>query len=816
MANLHSFFIFSLIFLPYSMSSSPDYTFPQQYFINCGSHSSVSVSGTTHTIFSSDTKSDSRHSRSVNDPALSGIYGTARVFSKSSLYELSTEENGVYMVRLHFFPFSNLFDAKFDVLASDFSILSNYSVPKNVTYPVIKEFLLPVNGPNLKIYFRPSHESSFAFVNAIEAYVTPQDFIPESASYVTPQGNSNNAKKDLSLSALAVIQRINVGGPKITPENDTMRRNWVPDDDYLSIKRSAKNHPSANSARPIYEGGATEYDAPPFVYKTAKEMNRDDVTQSNNSFNITWLLRVKRYAAFFVRLHFCDIVSKRRNSTVFNAYIYGLFGQPIVQSPPELRTPFYVDFVVDSDGSGFMNISVVPLRDSVDKNAFLNGVEIMELINKRESVPEGNGKAKNRLLIIIGSTVGCVVLAFVSVVVILFCLKSRKPKRAESVDGLMVNVYAGSSTIGSSSNPEMSLGLKIPFAEILYATHNFDPKFMIGEGGFGKVYKGTLHNGVKVAVKRSEPGNGQGIMEFQTEITLLSKIRHQHLVSLIGYCDERNEMILVYEFMEKGTLREHLYSSKEDVSKSCSRSELSWDQRLQICIGAAKGLHYLHTGLSEPIIHRDIKSSKSTNILLDEFYVAKVADFGLSKSGPIDQTHMVTDVKGSFGYLDPEYVNTMQLTQKSDVYSFGVVLLEVLSARPAVDNLLPRNQMNLAEWGLSWIKKKQLEKIIDPLLAGKINPTSLRKFGETAEKCVQEDGSDRPSMADVLWDLNYALSLQHPGKPQEFHEDSNNTDVSWQMALPGIHRLPSIDVSTSCVSASESEVFSQLKIDEAR
>ncbi|XP_060205563.1 probable receptor-like protein kinase At5g24010 [Lycium barbarum] len=809
MANLHSYFIFSLILLPYSMSSSPNYTFPQKHFIDCGSHSSVSVSGITNTTFSSDTKYDSRHSHSVNDPVLSGLYGTARVFSKSSGYELSTEENGVYMVRLHFFPFSNLFDAKFDVLASGFLILSNYSVPKNVTYPVIKEFLLPVNGPNLKIDFRPSQESSFAFVNAIEAYVTPQDFIPESASYVTPQGNSNIAKKALSLGVLTVIHRINVGGPKIIPENDTMRRNWLPDDDYLYIKDTAKKL-ATYTYGPKYdlEGGSTQFDAPPFVYKTAKEMNRDDVTPSNNFFNITWLFGVNKDATFFVRLHFCDIVSKRRNSTVFNVYIYGLFGQPIVQSSPELVTPFYVDFVVDSDGSGFMNISVGPPSDSVDRNAFLNGVEIMELINAK-----GKGQAKNRLLIIIGSTVGGVVLVFVSVVVILFCLKSRKLKPVESVDGPMVNVYAGSSTIRSSTNLEMNLGLKIPLAEISYATHNFDPKFMIGEGGFGKVYKGSLHNGVKVAVKRSEPGDGQGIMEFQTEIMLLSKIRHQHLVSLIGYCDERNEMILVYEFMEKGTLREHLYSSKEDVSKSSSRSELSWDQRLQICIGAAKGLHYLHTGLSEPIIHRDIKS---TNILLDEFYVAKVADFGLSKSGSIDETHMVTDVKGSFGYLDPEYVNTMQLTQKSDVYSFGVVLLEVLCARPAVDNLLPRNQMNLAEWGLSRMKKKQLEKIIDPLLAGKINPTTLRKFGETAEKCLREDGSDRPSMADVLWDLNYALSLQHPGKPQEFHEDSTNTDVSWQMALPGIHRLPSIDVSTSCVRASESEVFSQLKIDEAR
>ncbi|WMV18304.1 hypothetical protein MTR67_011689 [Solanum verrucosum] len=246
-------------------------------------------------------------------------------------------------------------------------------------------------------------------------------------------------------------------------------------------------------------------------------------------------------------------------------------------------------------------------------------------------------------------------------------------------------------------------------------------------------------------------------MEFQTEIMLLSKIRHQHLVSLIGYCDERDEMILVYEFMAKGTLREHLYSSNEDL-------ELSWDQRLQICIGAANGLQYLHAGLPEPTIHRDIKS---TNILLDEDYVAKV------------------------------------------------VLFEVLCARPAVDNMLPRNQMNLAEWGLSWIKENQIEKIIDPFLVGKINPNSLRKFGEIAEKCLQENGTDRPKMMDVLWDLDYARQLQHPTMPQQSHEDTNS-DVSWQVALPGINRLPSINVSTSFVSVTDSEAFSELRIDETR
>ncbi|KAL3372906.1 hypothetical protein AABB24_005100 [Solanum stoloniferum] len=822
MTILLSFLTFSLLFLPFSISSSLNYPpFPEKHFINCGSDSPIVLNrggGTTTFAGDGDLNFDPNHSDSVKDhtttTGLAGIYQTARKFTKSGSYNLRIDENGVYMVRLHFFPFVSLFDAKFSVSASGSLLLSNFSIPRNLI--TIKEFLVPVlKGRNLEIIFRP--DSSFAFVNAIEAFVTPQSFIPNSndTTHVT------SSKNDLSSSVLNVIHRINVGGSNITDDMDTMRRKWVADDDYLLIKRLAKNL-TMYSTRPNYDPveGATQYDAPDLVYKTAKEMNSSHVeTQSDNFFNITWRFEVKRKATFFVRLHFCDIVSDQRNGTVFNAYIYGQFGKPI--SPYDrfehFAVPFYVDFVVDSDGSGFMNISVGPRNDSKSINAFLNGVELMELINDRV---EWGGEKNNNVWIIVGSVVGGVVLISVSIVVILCCLKPRKAQTVENSSWWpRMSVNAGSTedrtpvrTPIGSTTPDMNLGLKISFAEILHATNKFDPKFMIGEGGFGKVYKGTLHSGVKVAVKRSEAGHGQGLMEFQTEIMLLSKIRHQHLVSLIGYCDERDEMILVYEFMAKGTLREHLYSSNEDLGKSSSRSKLSWDQRLQICIGAANGLQYLHAGLPEPTIHRDIKS---TNILLDEDYVAKVADFGLSKSGQPEETHIVTDVKGSFGYLDPEYLKSMQLTQKSDVYSFGVVLFEVLCARPAVDNMLPRNQMNLAEWGLSWIKENQIEKIIDPFLVGKINPNSLRKFGEIAEKCLQENGTDRPKMMDVLWDLDYARQLQHPTMPQQSHEDTNS-DVSWQVALPGINRLPSINVSTSFVSVTDSEAFSELRIDETR
>jgi serine/threonine protein kinase len=329
------------------------------------------------------------------------------------------------------------------------------------------------------------------------------------------------------------------------------------------------------------------------------------------------------------------------------------------------------------------------------------------------------------------------------------------------------------------------------------------------------------HNDGRVSslVNKGEPHfanrSNQGLPEFHTEIMVLSKIRHRNLVQLIGYCDDRSEMILVYEFMEKGTLRDHLYASDKPT--------LSWKQRLEICIGAARGLQYLHKGSAGGTIHRDVKS---TNILLNENLVAKVADFGLSKTGPLDiETHVSTVVKGTFGYLDPEYFKSQQLTEKSDVYSFGVVLLEVLCARPPIDPVLQREQVNLAEWAMMCKKKGSLEEIVDPSVKDQIDPSSLRKFIETTEKCLQDCGDDRPNMTDVLWDLEYALQLQQNAMRREPHEDST-TNSSAAFVMPSVQRFPSISMSFerddvpilmddgSHVKASE--IFSQMRIDDAR
>ncbi|KAK2992191.1 hypothetical protein RJ640_005678, partial [Escallonia rubra] len=324
----------------------------------------------------------------------------------------------------------------------------------------------------------------------------------------------------------------------------------------------------------------------------------------------------------------------------------------------------------------------------------------------------------------------------------------------------------------SMPSSEHQLCRRFSFGELQLATNNFDDASVIGRGGFGKVYKGVIDNGASiVAIKRLKPGSHQGGPEFRTEIELLPRFRHSHLVPLIGYCDECHEMILVYKYMPRGTLADHLHK----IDKS-SHAPLSWVQRLKICIGAAHGLDYLHTGtgVKDRVIHRDVKSS---NILLDEDWAAKISDFGMSKVGPANQscTHVSTNFKGTFGYLDPDYHSTGQLTRKSDVYSFGVVLFEVLCGRSAVDiRLDDEEQWGLAGWAKHCVRRGKVDQIIDPSLQGKILSDCLMVFVQNAEQCLHNRPKRRPTMAEVVVRLEYALALQERTYSLMVEEESLN------------------------------------------
>jgi serine/threonine protein kinase len=343
----------------------------------------------------------------------------------------------------------------------------------------------------------------------------------------------------------------------------------------------------------------------------------------------------------------------------------------------------------------------------------------------------------------------CLLLSFVVVGIIVFV------RRRRTLEFSLKTKKEGTSTIPSH------LCRYFTIAEIRAATKNFNDALIIGVGGFGNVYKGCIDDGsTPVAIKRLKSGSQQGANEFMNEIELLSQLRHIHLVSLVGYCNDDTEMILVYEFMQNGTLCEYLYGS--------NNQPLPWRQRLEILLGAARGLHYLHAEVNHKIIHRDVKS---TNILLDDKWVAKVSDFGLSKVGPtgISTTHVSTMVKGSLGYLDPEYYMFQRLTLKSDVYSFGVVLLEVLCARPPLVRDLDKNTASLVCWFQKCYNEGvAVEEIIDPFLRNSIASECLKYYCKLALSCLLDDGNQRPTMTQVVGGLEFALQLVASEEDSQF------------------------------------------------
>ncbi|KAK4586836.1 hypothetical protein RGQ29_023842 [Quercus rubra] len=290
------------------------------------------------------------------------------------------------------------------------------------------------------------------------------------------------------------------------------------------------------------------------------------------------------------------------------------------------------------------------------------------------------------------------------------------------------------------------------FRELAAATKNFRPESLLGEGGFGHVYKGRLEStGQVVAVKQLDRNGLQGNREFLVEVLMLSLLHHPNLVNLIGYCADGDQRLLVYEFMPLGSLEDHLHDLPPD------KEPLDWNTRMKIAAGAAKGLEYLHDKANPPVIYRDLKSS---NILLDEGFHPKLSDFGLAKLGPVgDKTHVSTRVMGTYGYCAPEYAMTGQLTLKSDVYSFGVVFLELITGRKAIDNTRAPGEHNLVAWARPLFKdRRKFPKMADPLLKGRYPMRGLYQALAVAAMCLQEQAATRPLIGDVVTALTYLAS----------------------------------------------------------
>ncbi|CAN8252821.1 unnamed protein product [Cochlearia groenlandica] len=787
---------------------------PDNYLISCGSSQNITYQGRTfvpdslhsYLLLKTGNSSIATSSNTTTDDSSLSIYKTARVFSGLASYRFKIASLGRHWIRLHFSPIKtpnhDLATASITVVTEDFVLLNSFSFENQNASHVFKEYTINITTDLFTLSFIPLNDS-VVFVNAIEVISVPDSLIPDQALALNPSSPFNG----LSLLAFETVYRLNMGGPLLTSQNDTLGRNWDNDAEYLHVNSSVLVV-TANPSSIKYSASSTQDTAPNMVYATADTMGEANV--ASPSFNVTWVLPVDPKFSYFVRIHFCDILSQALNTLVFNLYVnddLALGSLDLSTLTNGLKVPYFKDFITNGsvEDSGILTVSVGPDSQADITNATMNGLEVLKISNEAKSLsgvssvksllPGGSGTNLKKKRVIIGSAVGAVTAVMLIAVCCCCCLAASRKKRStcpqEGGNGngnghhpwLPLSLYGLSQTLTKSTASHKSatascislasthLGRCFMFQEIMDATNKFDEGSLLGVGGFGRVYKGTLEDGTNVAVKRGNPRSEQGMAEFRTEIEMLSKLRHRHLVSLIGYCDERSEMILVYEYMANGPLRSHLYGA--------DLPPLPWKQRLEVCIGSARGLHYLHTGASQSIIHRDVKT---TNILLDENLVAKVADFGLSKTGPsLDQTHVSTAVKGSFGYLDPEYFRRQQLTEKSDVYSFGVVLMEVLCCRPALNPVLPREQVNIAEWAMAWQKKGHLDQIMDSNLTGKVNPASLKKFGETAEKCLAEYGVDRPSMGDVLWNLEYALQLEETS----MEPDDNSTNH-----IPGIPMAP--------------------------
>ncbi|XP_029127729.1 proline-rich receptor-like protein kinase PERK12 [Cajanus cajan] len=292
---------------------------------------------------------------------------------------------------------------------------------------------------------------------------------------------------------------------------------------------------------------------------------------------------------------------------------------------------------------------------------------------------------------------------------------------------------------GQHMNPGQMVFTYEKIAEI---TNGFSRENIIGEGGFGYVYKASMPDGKVGAVKMLKAGSGQGEREFRAEVDIISRIHHRHLVSLIGFCLAEQQRVLIYEFVPNGNLSQHLHGNELPV--------LDWPKRMKIAIGAARGLAYLHEGCNPKIIHRDIKSP---NILLDDAYEAQVADFGLARLTDDANTHVSTRVMGTFGYMAPEYATSGKLTDRSDVFSFGVVLLELITGRKPVDTTQPIGEESLVEWArpllLRAVETGDFAALVDPRLENQYIDSEMFRMIEASAACVRHSAPKRPRMVQV-------------------------------------------------------------------
>ncbi|KAG8384600.1 hypothetical protein BUALT_Bualt04G0134700 [Buddleja alternifolia] len=707
---------------------------PGDVSINCGSFGTSAVHNGREWIGDIRTKSSSSHveingssfiQKLISDDPVP--YRTVRI-SRSRFSYTFRLKPGQKLIRLHFNPAFEKFKDLFNVQAGDFILLSNFSASLTADALgvkfIVKEYCINVEHDQfLNIIFSSAiSDSTYAFVNGVEIISVPARGLYLFHGGIEVIGENFVGYVDGS-AALEIVHRQQI-------ERDSVSLVGADFSDVFGM------------------------------WSTVRKQKANKIN------NYSWNISVGVGFRYLVRFHFCDVGLKMAEigSMNFAVLINEIVANTNVDIAKERDyngiSSYYKDYMVmikglKQEGNRDLLLSLQSDSEFFDPHGFLKGFEILKLSNYDNSLASPNPLPPKHdsplltiptLLSVFGqrnaiATVAISIIAFVNIIV----HKLREVWEASCAE-----------EENKPSARAERFCRRFSLAEIQVATRNFSDALVIGMGGFGKVYKGLIDNGQEtVAIKRLKSNSRQGAHEFLTEIETLSELRHVNLVSLIGYCNENGEMILVYEYVSSGTLADHLYKLARDGNNS---SSLTWKQCLNICIGAGRGLDYLHTG--HRVIHRDVKAS---NILLDENFEAKVSDFGLAK--PEDrsklESHVSTNVKGTFGYLDPNYLYTRKLTRKSDTYAFGVVLMEVLCGRSAVASKVAEDEHILAKWARDKISKGEVDQIVASSLREEISPDSLKTFVGVAERCLHDEPKKRPTMSQVVLQLELALELQH-------------------------------------------------------
>ncbi|KAH8494843.1 hypothetical protein H0E87_021304 [Populus deltoides] len=636
--------------------------------VNCGANSSINVDGrrwigdlapndnftvSSPGVAATDSNAD-------GNSTLGPLYKTARIFN--ALNYTFAGMQGNYFLRLHFCPFPfenyNVNESSFSVVANGLKLMTEFNVPVEISdknlhlqnsnsnsssLSLVKEYILAINDV-LVVEF-VSSRGSFGFINAIEVVPVVGTLFADS---VTVGGS--NANFNVSGRGIETMYRLNIGGQEIKTNQDSdLWRKWEMDSSYMITADAGVE--IRNTSNVTYASNNDSSVAPLLVYETARIMSNTEVLEKK--FNMSWKFEVDPDFDYLIRLHFCELVYDKANQRIFRVYInnktaadsfdvYVRAGGKNIAYHQD-----YFDTVSSKTNTLWVQLGPDTAVGASGTDALLNGLEIFKLsrsanlayADRIDSTEKTGSHSKSWILLLgVGAGVASVLIIAITFTCI-FCFgKIRRKQMNDAKDnppgwrplfmhGAVVSSIAnnkgGVHSLNGSLAASTRVGRRFTLSEIRAATNNFDDSLVIGVGGFGKVYSGKIEDGTLAAIKRSNPQSKQGLTEFETEIEMLSKLRHRHLVSLIGFCEEQNEMILVYEYMANGTLRSHLFG----------------------------------------------------------------------------------------------------------------------------------------KWAMKWQRQKSLETIVDPRLKGNTCPESLKKFGEIAEKCLADEGKNRPTMGEVLWHLEFVLQL---------------------------------------------------------